>query len=139
MKSSLIIVVLVTANIFISLLSGCSSSQSACDEQSEAVQFAKTLSQNRLDKLYADIKSFAESGQEFHRVESNSKVSPEELSDLLYQDILLDGLRSRILLKGCFDHYVILNFNGIYNDKPDSIILSWGKGSNYGKQQLWPN
>jgi hypothetical protein len=137
MKTSLIVIV--TVSMFISSLSGCSSSQGACDEQSEAVQYAKALSQNRLDKLYTDIKSFAESGREFHRVESNSQASPEELSDLLYQDILLDGLRSRILLKGCFDHYVILKFNGIYNEQPSSIILSWGEGSNYGKQQLWPN
>lgn len=112
---------------------------SSCDEDSGAVTYARSLPQERLARLYQDVKSFAKEGRTLYRIESTSDLAPFELADLRYHDILMDGsYRSRIMLEGCFDHYVILDFEGIYDGKAGAIMLSWGEGPGYGKQQLWP-
>ncbi len=116
----------------------------SCDEDSEAVQLAKAISQERLSKLYLDMERYSEMEDiaPFGYSEGSEKAAiPNEFVDLTPAKVRpIDG---NIMLEGCFDHYVYLRFNGIgftkelYDAK--EIILSWGEGPNAGSVKLWPN
>lgn len=109
-----------------------------CDENSTSVQWARQLSQARLERLYKDMKRFADTGKKFYRAQKGSKESPPELADLEYYDVILDDLRARLMLAGCFDHYIVISLEGVVDDRSPRIALSWGEHEEAGSETLWP-
>ncbi len=106
-----------------------------CSEDSPAVREARALSQERLTRMYSDMERLHESGQTYHRVPKISDSAPSEFADIQYNDIILSDLRIRLALEGCFDHYVLLYFYGIVDDREPMISLQWGETS--GSEVLW--
>jgi hypothetical protein len=121
------------------LLNGCFPN---CNEDSEAVAYARSLSPDRLEKLYYDMEQLSEDesvpfsgfmrrdGQDF----------PEPFRDL--EVVKIQPRDENIMIEGCFDHYVYLHFEG-FGEEPGSgsarqIILSWGEWEpQAGSQVLW--
>jgi hypothetical protein len=119
---------------------GCSSI--SCTEKSDAVLYARTLTQDRLTRLYQDMKRFSTKNDlplgGFNKYHKETKT-PKEFKDLKVVKIRpADG---NIMIKGCFDHYVYLNFHGygtlktIYPKR--EIVLSWGEYTNAGSEVIW--
>ncbi|MCB1124774.1 MAG: hypothetical protein KJT03_24685 [Verrucomicrobiae bacterium] len=113
-----------------------------CSENSEAAAYARTLSQERLSKLYYDMERL--SATEANLLEDywlfpdkESNTLPEPFTDIKAGK--LDLLNSFIMLEGCFDEGVVLSFEGIGDSKefhPERrIILSWGEFD--GNEILW--
>lgn len=114
-------------------------SMADCSEDSPAAEYARDLPQERLARLYGEIKAISESENFVGRVSINSERAPTELSDLEYGYLVADSPRyTRIMLEGCFDHHVVLRFMGLEGEEPPSIILTWGEGPGAGQEQLWP-
>ena len=109
-----------------------------CTESSDSVKWARSLSQDRLSKLHRQMVVLERSDESYNRVELESDRSPNELSDLIYHDILIDSHRARLMLEGCFDHYVIMSFAGVVDDNPPAVNLMWGEHNETGSEQLWP-
>jgi len=118
---------------------GCSNT--ACTESSEAVSYARGLSQKRLTQLYHDMEKFSNKdnlpigGYSRHR---KDREIPEEFQDLKVAKIRpSDG---NIMVEGCFDHYVYLNFYGFGKMKKrhpkKEIVLSWGEYTNAGSEVI---
>lgn len=121
-------------------LSGCGFT---CDEDSEGVRYARTLSQERLAKLYYDMEEFSSnhtvpiSGYSSHDEE---RAFPDQFSDL--QVARIRPHEGNIMVQGCFDHYVYLEFEGIGQFKdhyPERrIVLGWGEHEDTtGSEVLW--
>lgn len=103
----------------------------SCQEDSEAVAYARSLSTERLARLYRDMELYShredilldgyQFGDERYEV-------PKEFSDLKVRKIRpKDG---NIMVEGCFDHYIYLTFKSVGRlAKPGEkkkIILNWG-------------
>lgn len=118
------------------LLLGCDGTQ--CDEQSEKVKFAKSLSQERLYSLFESIKKYRSEGHT-HPFEKGSQHSPipKEFSDIDPLKIRVERKLPTIMLEGCFDHFVLLLFYGVEEEGKGKILLQWGEGSTGGRQLLW--
>ncbi len=114
----------------------------ACDESSEAVEYARSLSSARLAQLYEDMEAHSKKPglpfNGFHRYSEEEKL-PEPFSDL--QVRLVRPYEANIMVEGCFDHYVYLNFYGMgVNAKmhpQKEIVLSWGEHEDSGQEVLW--
>ena len=122
------------------LVTSCGDPASGCGEGSSAVAFARSLPDDRLVRLYEDAKDHVETGKPLIRVGPLDGDAPEWLSDLTYRNITLDGTRSRIMLNGCFDEFVIIYIPGVpgmYEDESPALILSWGEGPAAGEEVLW--
>lgn len=116
-----------------------------CSETSEAVAFARSLPAERLEKLYYDMerlsadKSFPTGGYASFELNEGEKF-PEPFSDL--EAVKIRPRDGNIMIEGCFDHYVMLYFEGYGRMKelqPDRrIILAWGEWEpDAGTQILW--
>lgn len=104
-----------------------------CAPDSEAADYARALSQDRLGKLYQDMKRHHELGSD-HKVEY---AQLPEFSDLQVRTIR--PWRALITVESCFDNYMHMNFDGITNDKAPSIYLSCGEFENEcNNELLWP-
>jgi hypothetical protein len=119
----------------ITLLVIASCGSGDCDENSAAVDEARALSQARLAQMYFDMERLHDSGETYNRVPKNSDSAPPAFADIQYHNIILSNLRARLLLEGCFDHYVILYFEGIVDDREPMIRLQWGELT--GSKVLW--
>lgn len=115
----------------------------SCQEDSEAVAYARSLSTERLSKLYWDMERYSrredlpidgyQFGDERYEV-------PAEFSDLKVRKIRPND--GNIMVEGCFDHYIYLTFKGFGRlAKPSDkkqIVLNWGEHPpNTGTQVLW--
>ncbi len=128
--------------LFVIIGSICGCSSTSCTENSDAVSYARFLSQERLSQLYQDMERFSIKnnlpldGYSKHR--KDIKI-PKEFKDLKVVKIRpADG---NIMIKGCFDHYVYLHFHGYgdmmkFNPKRE-IVLSWGEYTNAGSEVIW--
>ncbi|MDM3871050.1 hypothetical protein QSV34_06735 [Porticoccus sp. W117] len=115
----------------------------SCQEDSEAVAYARSLSSERLGKLYSDMEKYSYRDDlpiGGYQVGHDKYVVPQEFADLKVRKIR--PKEGNIMVEGCFDHYIYLDFGGIGrlakpNDKKE-IILSWGEHPpNTGAQVLW--
>ena len=115
----------------------------SCQEDSEAVAYARSLSSQRLEKLYKDMEAFSHREDipiDGYQVYDESNDVPDEFADLKVVKIRPE--KGNIMVKGCFDHYIYLTFKGIGrraqpNDKKQ-IILNWGEHPpNTGTEVLW--
>jgi len=115
----------------------------SCDEESEAVAYARSLSEERLARLYKDMELYSQS-KDTPRIgyapkQENSDV-PEAFADL-------DVVRVKpswgvIVVQGCFDHGVYLYFRGIGISKDHKgkkqIAVGWGEVPPHsGTEVLW--
>lgn len=113
-----------------------------CDEDSKAVAYARSLSQERLKKLYYDMERLAadESLLDLCYEEKPGETFPEPFSDL--QVLKIRPQMANIMVQGCFDHHVYLRFEGFANKRSmqqqRQIVLSWGEREpQAGEQVLW--
>lgn len=134
------LVLAISAFLPVLTLSGC---DVTCDEDSDGVLYARSLSQERLEKLYYDMERFSNDDS----VPTNGYDSliksakfPLEFSDLEVAKIRPED--ANILVQGCFDHYVYLHFQGygrlteFYPER--RIVLSWGEhDETRGTEVLW--
>ncbi len=115
----------------------------SCQEDSEAVAYARSLSSERLRKLYYDMERYSRKDDlpmGGYLIGNENYVVPEEFSDL--NVVVVRPSRGSIMVEGCFDHYIYLRFNGVgHLAKPEDkkeIILNWGEHlPNTGTQVLW--
>lgn len=116
----------------------------SCNEDSEAVSYARSLSKERLAELYRDMERYSTLDEEIapfgYTVTDAGSNIPEVFADLRVRKIRpRDG---NIMVEGCFDHYVFLRFSGIGHlkeiHKERKITLSWGEfPPNSGSEVLW--
>ncbi len=109
-----------------------------CGKDSEAAEYARSLSQDRLAQLYNDMEIYysqrKSSHEDIHMY--NKEQIPETFSDL--EVTRISPSRAHIMVEGCFDNYMYMYFNGIENssDKKE-IILSYGEFETI-TEILWP-
>lgn len=115
-----------------------------CHKNSESVTYAKSLSQQRLAKLYKDMEKFSARNdipfEGYWPLLEVGQVTPKEFSDLKVSRIR--PKEGNIMVEGCFDHYVYLRFEGIGSLRDSSskrrIILSWGEYEpDMGQEIIW--
>ena len=112
-----------------------------CDESSDAVAYARSLSHERLTKLFWDVEkasldpAIPESDLP---TDSDGKFPPP------FDDIKASRVRPKeenIMLKGCVDNFVYLHFEGLTINKQYTpkrqIVLSWGEHVTAGSVVLW--
>jgi hypothetical protein len=112
-------------------------------EDSDAVAYARSLSKERLKKLYDDMEEYSKKQDTppyGYIAYGKNAVVPEPFSDLKVKKIR--PRRGNIMVEGCFDHYVYLDFEGIgpgkKYDKKRQIVLWWGEHPpTRGSQVLW--
>ena len=122
------------------LVGGCGDPADGCDESSSAVAYARSIPKDRLAQLYRDAKAQLKSGQTLQRAGPGTGNGPTWLDDLTYRNVILDNARTRILLRGCFDHFVFIQINGISDRRSfygNSLLLVWGEGPTAGSEVLW--
>ena len=113
----------------------------SCQEDSEAVAYARSLSQERLTKLYADMETLSTSDSlpidGFKR--HGEELLPPPFSDL--KVVKVRPYEANIMVEGCFDHYVYMDFHGFGINKefyPEpKIVLRWGEHDSVGSEVLW--
>lgn len=100
--------------MFVGLMMFIGDSATSCNEDSEAVAYARSLSQERLKRLYYDMENYSSKtdlpidGFQFY--DKNITI-PQEFDDLEVIKVRPDD--GNIMIEGCFDHYVYLQFKGI--------------------------
>ena len=120
-------------------VTGCSRDDRNCDEKSPAVAYARSLSKDRLARLYYDMEAYStrdETPLDGWWVGS----TPSEFADLAV--VRVRPKEGNIMVRGCFDHYIYLHFEGTGDhkefDKERRIVLSWGEHPpDMGEQVLW--
>lgn len=113
-----------------------------CNEDSEAVSYARSLTQERLEKLYYDMERLSndESIPAFGYRRKDGENLPEPFEDL--KVVKIRPREGNIMIEGCFDHYVFLYFKGYDKrskfETEKRIVLSWGEREpQAGTQVLW--
>ena len=123
--------------------------KSDCSENSAEADYARSISEERLAKLFDQLLEIKLS-DDLKRQDSSKwrdvifpegvdvpyEYIPKELTDLEFYNIRISKIRSRIMLKGCFDHYLTLNIQGLYNEGKPQITLNWGQVTNKN-EVLW--
>ena len=99
-----------------------------CHKDSEAANYARSLTETRLNQLYSDMERY------YHRedippykeylVTEGGEV-PSEFSDLEVVRISPKG--THIMVEGCFDNYMYLQFVGIDKPAHKKILLQYGE------------
>lgn len=118
------------------MLSGCGSS---CDGNSKAANYARSLSSERLRQLYQDMERYSKDERTPH--EGWGTFRPEEIPDA-FRDLKVVRIRPRdanIMIEGCFDEFLYLDFNGFDGKGPRTITLVYPTGPNYkhATEVLW--
>ena len=121
-------------------LSGCNEDIYVCGESHPAVARARSLSQEQLAFLYAEIFQMRKKNAG-RRVEYYSNQIPKSLAFLKAIRIRPSAQRPNIMLAGCMDEYIYLNFSGP-DEKSPGIVLSWAAGTtqnpyNTASEMLW--
>ncbi|MBN8432261.1 hypothetical protein JF535_15540 [Microbulbifer salipaludis] len=99
----------------------------SCDEDSEAVRYARSLSEERLELLYHQMHNYSLSEDTpfggYSRLQNNEL--PYEFNDL--EVVKVRPKQGDIMVQGCFDHYVYLGFSGLNDSLEKEIVLSYGE------------
>ena len=126
-----IVAAFVLPGIFVIPFFWYESNRPSCNEDSPVVAYARSLSQERLARLYRDMEG---------STWNTEAPVPKEFADLKVARIRPS--EGNIMVHGCFDHYVYLTFEGVGVEKKFArkrqIILSWGeRPPQAGEQVLW--
>jgi len=110
---------------------------SDCSADSEAANYARSLEGKRLEKLYRDMEEF------YHRestpYEGYDIYSEEGLPEV-FVDLKVNKVRPKqanIMVVGCFDNYMYLQFSGIDEPGEKAIHLTYGEHE-ITRKVLWP-
>ncbi len=112
-----------------------------CEGDSEAAEYARSLSQSRLKQLHKDMEKYYKSSVSYAdeiRIRGNADV-PDEFKDLDVAKVR--PRRAHIMVEGCFDHYMYMDFKGIDDSNSKEIILRYGEpyeGVPQKTERLWP-
>jgi hypothetical protein len=113
-----------------------------CGPNSDAVSDVKSLSQQRLYRLYEDLQKLAKKSdilRDEHASNNKRRPIPDEFSDLDFAKIR--PIQGNIMVTGCLDEFVYLRFSGgIWSDGDKKITLSYPnhKGPyETTKEELW--
>lgn len=109
-----------------------------CGEDSEAVAFARSLSEERLEKLYFDFESLSKSTDvsEIYSSHGEGESLPAKFVDL--KVVKLRPTLGYILVQGCMDHGVVMDFSGFTKETEKKITLSWGEVPlDGGSEVIW--
>ncbi|MCU7844078.1 MAG: hypothetical protein KZQ93_09585 [Candidatus Thiodiazotropha sp. (ex Monitilora ramsayi)] len=117
---------------------GIFSGATECDEDSRAVRYVRSLPEDRFARLYKDMESYSEKDI-FEYENFGSNTFPDEFNDL--EVVRIRPKDGNIMVNGCFDHYVYLEFHGLGRGhkrqmKP-AIQLRWGEGPTSGTEIVW--
>jgi len=133
-KSIIVLTILLPLTII-----GCGDkNEIVCDEDHPKVKFARQLSGERLKALFDEMKKLKQENNTLpHEMGSKNMPIPEPFKDI--NPIIIHSERAlpTIVLKSCFDHYIMLLFYGINEKEEKKIVLMWGEGPTLGKQILW--
>ena len=108
-----------------------------CNENSEAVAYARNLSNERLGRLYASMMNYSQSVDTSVIGYGNDSYLPElppEFQDI--KAIRVDPVRGDILLAGCFDEFVHLWFKNLDGDGQPKIELTWGAAPGENRREI---
>ena len=115
---------------------GCDRDALICDEKSPGVAYARSLSQDRLARLYQDMQSYSnkeETPINGWYVQDTRVAIPSAFADLAV--VRIRPREGNIMVHGCFDHAVYLDFEF---DQERRIVLLWGEHpEDMGEQVLW--
>lgn len=110
-----------------------------CGQNSDAVRYARSLSDERLHDLFYDMEEFSKrNSTPSHGYNMLNEEIPKEFADL--EVVKIRPKEGNIMVEGCFDHYVYLDFGGLGNypnPKSRLIQVRWGEGSSAGAEVLW--
>ena len=114
-----------------------------CDEDSAGVGYARSLSKDRLARLYYDMEAYSKKAETPFNgwyVPDKRIQIPAEFADLAV--VRIRPGEGNIMVHGCLDHAIYLHFEGIGVEKAFAkerkIILSWGEHPpDTGEQVLW--
>jgi hypothetical protein len=108
-----------------------------CGPESAAVAKARSLSQARLAGLHAEMSRLAGQDPSAHSIPA--ELWPPAVASLHPRKVSAD-FAPRIMLEGCFDHFVFLQFEGTPGEltpRTPKVLVSWGEGPNSGVETLW--
>lgn len=120
---------------------GCSRDELICDEKSAGVAYARSLSKDRLTRLYYDMEAYSTRDETpLYGWWVSRREIPSAFADLAV--VRIRPREGNIMVRGCLDHYIYLHFEGIGDlkrfDKERRIVLSWGEHPpDMGEQVLW--
>jgi len=122
---------------------GCDRDDLLCDEKSSHVAYARSLSQDRLARLYSDMEAY--SNKDETPFNGWSVYDKRVAMPSAFADLAVARIRPRegnIMVHGCLDHHIYLQFDGVGDfkqfDKERRIVLSWGEHpEDRGEQVLW--
>lgn len=109
----------------------------SCGKDSEAANYARSLSNQRLTELYNDMARMYGMNEVPYEgyTTFDSRGLPKEFADLKVK--IVRPKQTNIMVEGCFDHYMYLHFKGISDNEPKQIILQYGEHP-IGLEVLWP-
>ena len=122
MRTVLILTVALTAAF---LHTSCGPS---CDGNSKAAKYARSLSQERLRQLYFDMERYArdERTPDDGWFVFEGREVPEPFRDLKVARIR--PREANIMVEGCMDEFIYLDFGGFGGIGPRAITLSYATG-----------
>ena len=106
-----------------------------CTGDSESAKYIRSLGDERLSKLYKDIEIFYKEYSQDSYLRIPKESLPKEFSDL--NIVSLRPGRPQIMVEGCFDNYMYLEFYGIKDEKEKSIVLRYGEYEII-EELVWP-
>ena len=120
-----------------------------CSESSLEADYARSISDERLAKLFDQLLEIKLTDDLIRSDLSNyqnivlptgirvsHEYSPRELKDLKFDNVRISKRSSRLMLKGCFDHFLTLNIHGLYDGEKPKITLNWGV-TTHQSETLW--
>lgn len=138
-----VVVAAIGALAFVGVMVYIGNLATSCGEDSEAVAYARSLSKERLGRLYRDMEDYsvkADLPREGYYPDNENQQIPDAFADLKVRRVRpRDG---NIMVEGCLDHYVYMKFEGVgflkEFDEKRQIVLSWGEYPPHaGSQVLW--
>lgn len=116
----------------------------SCGRESEAVAYARAMGPDRLEQLYKDMELY--SGKDNIPLNGYDLINENEVMPKEFRDLRVIKVRpsdGSIMVQGCFDEYVFLNFKGsAWRGGERQITLSYPAHSEKPFEQkveiIWP-
>jgi len=121
-----------------------------CDGDSPKADYARSISKDRLEMLYLSLVKIKTAHEEQTRAHLRKagidyfdmplnisyEKSPDDIKDIEFINIRISKHSSRIMLEGCFDHFLMMNIKGLYGEENPKIELNWGEFKSWS-ETLW--
>ena len=108
-----------------------------CSGDSESARYVRSLSADRLEKLHEDIAHFYHMDGDPYKeyFVHDEEGIPAEFADL--KVVRVSPKSVHIMVVGCFDNYMYLDFKGIKKPNEKEIILRYGEHE-ITTEKIWP-